>query len=65
MPTALIIAQMLDMALARATQISALMRTAAQRGTPITKAELDGLAAQDDAARASLQAEIDRQRSGG
>ncbi len=47
------------------TQISGLLKTAQAEGRDITPAELDALFAQDDAARAQLQAEIDRQKAGG
>lgn len=49
----------------RAAQIQTLLVKTRAEGRDPTDEELDALFADDAAARAALQAEIDRQRSGG
>jgi hypothetical protein len=56
--------QLLIGLLAQANQLGLLIAKAQAEGRDITDAELDGLAAGDDLARARLQAEIDRLRGG-
>lgn len=59
-PEAIIAALLLE-ALKQAGAYAQLINTARLRGTPITDAELDALAANDDAVNRAVQAEISRQ----
>lgn len=63
MPAVLLALQVLDQLLARAGTISALITKAQTEKRDITEAELDALAAEDDAARARLTAAIAAARS--
>lgn len=54
---------LLTQLLAQATALGNLIRTAQSEERDITSAELDGLAAGDDAARAALEAAIARARA--
>lgn len=63
--TGLALSNLLLGLLDRAAQIQALLVKTRAEGRDPTDAELDELFADDAAARTALQAEIDRQRSGG
>ncbi len=56
---------LLTQLLGQATALGNLIRTAQAEGRAITPAELDGLAAGDDAARAALDVAIERARAAG
>ena len=56
---------LLTQLLGQATALGNLIRTAQSEGRDITPAELDGLAAGDDAARAALDAAIARAKTEG
>ena len=49
---------LLTQALERAARLGALLRRAHEGGEPVTQADLDQLAAEDDAAKAQLDADI-------
>lgn len=49
----------------RAAAVGALLKTAQSEGRDVTPAELDGLAAADDAARAALVVAIAKRRADG
>lgn len=51
--------------LAQQQKIAALLRTAQAEGRDVTDDELDGLFADDDAARAALETEIAKARADG
>lgn len=65
MPALALVIQLLLGLLDRASSIAALIKEAQSQGRDITQAELDTLFAADDAARAELQAEIDKQKAEG
>lgn len=56
---------LLTQLLAQATALGNLIRTAHAEGRDITPAELDTLAAGDDAARSALDAAIERAKAAG
>lgn len=65
MNATLLAIQLLMGLLDRAQAISTLLNKAKAEGRDVTDAEIDELAAGDDAARAVLQAAIDKARGGG
>lgn len=56
---ALLVTQLLTQALAQAQQFNALLVRAHSEGRDVSDTELDGLVANDDSAKARLQALID------
>lgn len=62
---ALVLTQLLIQLLSQAQSIGQLLRTARAEDRDVTDEELDTLAGNDDAVRAALDAEIQRQREEG